>query len=165
MTIVVRPPVIDDIEGMAQVHVDSWRETYHDLLPHEILYAPDFLERRRQMWTSLFANDNEGKYRVAVAELDGQIVGIAMVGPSDDKDRQGQPHLFVLYTYQSIHGSGAGSDLLDAVLAPGESASLWVADPNPRAQAFYSKHGFTPDGSTEVEDGMTEIRMVRQPRQ
>jgi predicted GNAT family N-acyltransferase len=43
---------------------------------------------------------------------------------------------------------------------------LWVADPNPRAQAFYRKHGFVADGATQVEDGVREIRMVRdtQPR-
>lgn len=161
MTIAVRPPVIADVEGMAQVHVESWRETYGDIMSHEVLYAPDFLNRRKEMWTSLFSDDNEGKYRVAVAELDERIVGIAMVGPSRDDDRLGESHLFVLYTYRSIHGSGTGSRLLEAVLEPDESASLWVADPNPRAQAFYRKHGFTPDGSTEVDDGVTEIRMVR----
>lgn len=163
MTIVVRTPVFDDVEGMAKVHVETWQETYQGLMPDEVLYAPDFLERRKQMWASLFADGNQEKYRVAVAELDGRIVGIAMVGPSDDDDRQGEPHLFVLYTYNSIHGSGAGANLLEAVLEPSRPASLWVADPNPRAQAFYRKHGFTPDGSTQTDedDGVTEIRMIR----
>ena len=39
--------------------------------------------------------------------------------------------------------------------------ALWVADPNPRAQAFYRKHGFVADGSAQVEGGVREIRMVR----
>ena len=39
--------------------------------------------------------------------------------------------------------------------------ALWVADPNPRAQAFYRKHGFASDGSAQVEDGVREIPMVR----
>ena len=46
-------------------------------------------------------------------------------------------------------------------LDPEESAALWVADPNPRAQAFYRKHGFVADGTAQVEDGVREIRMVR----
>jgi predicted GNAT family N-acyltransferase len=41
---------------------------------------------------------------------------------------------------------------------------LWVADPNPRAQAFYRKHGFVADGAAQVEDGVREIRMVRGPQ-
>ena len=39
--------------------------------------------------------------------------------------------------------------------------ALWVADPNPRAQAFYRKHGFVADGRAQVEGGVREIRMVR----
>lgn len=85
---------------MAKVHVDSWQETYHDSMPHDVLYAPDFLERRKQLWNSLFTEDNQEKHKVAVAELDGRIVGIAMAGPSKDEDRQGELELFVLYTYQ-----------------------------------------------------------------
>ena len=132
-------------------------------MPHDVLYAPDFLERRMQLWSSLFAESNREKYKVAVAELDGEIVGLAMAGPSNDEDRQGKRELFVLYTYKSIHGSGTGKRLLEAVVEPHEPVSLWVADPNPRAQAFYRKHDFAPDGSTQTDedDGVTEIRMIR----
>jgi hypothetical protein len=42
-----------------------------------------------------------------------------------------------------------GAALLDAVVGPHESATLWVADPDPRAQAFYRKHGFVPDGTMQ----------------
>lgn len=89
-----------------------------------------------------------------------------MSGPSDDEDRQGESELFVLYTYESVHGRGAGAQLLEAVVAPGKSVSLWVADPNPRAQAFYCKMGFAPDGSrsTDDDDGVTEIRIIRPSR-
>lgn len=163
MTIVVRSPVIEDVKAMAKVHVETWQETYQGTMPDEILYAPDFLQRRERLWNSLFVDGNQDKYRVAVAELGDQIVGISMSGPSDDKDRPGEPELFVLYTYESIHGLGAGARLLEAVVDPDESVSLWVADPNPRAQAFYRKMGFVPDGSssTDEDDGVTEIRMIR----
>jgi hypothetical protein len=59
------------------------------------------------------------------------------------------------------HGTGAGPALLSAVVNPEEPVALWVADPNPRAQAFYRKHGFVADGSAQIEGGMREIRMVR----
>jgi predicted GNAT family N-acyltransferase len=69
--------------------------------------------------------------------------------------------LYALYVYAADHGTGAGRELLEAVIAPAESAVLWVADPNPRAQAFYRKHGFVPDGTAQAEDGVRAIRMVR----
>jgi hypothetical protein len=50
---------------------------------------------------------------------------------------------------------------VEAVVEPEESAVLWVADPNPRAQAFYLKHGFVADGTAQVQGGVREIRMVR----
>jgi hypothetical protein len=52
---------------------------------------------------------------------------------------------------------GAGPALLEAVVDPEQSVALWVADPNPRAQAFYRKHGFVADRAAQVEDGMREI--------
>lgn len=33
--------------------------------------------------------------------------------------------------------------------------------PYPRAQAFYRKHGFVPDMTSKIDDGVREIRMVR----
>ena len=50
---------------------------------------------------------------------------------------------------------------LEAVIDPAEPAALWVADPSPRAQAFYRKHGFAADGTARSGDGVREIRMVR----
>jgi GNAT superfamily N-acetyltransferase len=69
--------------------------------------------------------------------------------------------LYVLYVVAADHGTGAGLALLAAVLDPEEPVALWVADPNPRAQAFYRKHGFVADGAAQVEGGLREIRMVR----
>ena len=56
---------------------------------------------------------------------------------------------------------GLGAALLDAVVRPDGTASLWVADPNPRAQAFYRKHRFDFDGAGRVEAGVRELRMAR----
>ena len=50
---------------------------------------------------------------------------------------------------------------MNAVVDPAESVALWVVDPNPRAHAFYRKHGFVADGTAQFEDGVREIRMVR----
>jgi len=76
------------------------------------------------------------KNRAAVAERDGELIGIAMSGPPLDAAAAWTRQLHVLYVYAADHGTGAGRALLEAVIDAAESAALWVADPNPRAHAF-----------------------------
>ncbi len=131
---------------MARVHVDTWLETYRGIMPDDLLDAPDLLDRRQRMWTQILAGDPErGLSRTARPEA---------------------RHLYVLYAYRSMHGTGVGQDLLDAVIDPTVTTALWVADPNPRAQAFYSKNGFVADGTVKTDeyDGVREVRMVRPAR-
>ncbi|WP_235928978.1 GNAT family N-acetyltransferase [Marisediminicola senii] len=90
----------------------------------------------------------------------GTPVGVAMSGPSMD-DAGGPRQLYVLYVSAAFHGAGVGLALLKAVIDRTEPASLWVADPNPRAQAFYRRHGFVVEGNVTVKDGVRELRMVR----
>ncbi|WP_454141422.1 GNAT family N-acetyltransferase [Microbacterium lacticum] len=72
-------------------------------------------------------------------------------------------NLTVVYVLTAHHGTGLGSALLEAVVRPQSTASLWVADPNPRAQAFYRKHRFDFDGAGRVESGVRELRVARTP--
>ncbi|WFR66972.1 GNAT family N-acetyltransferase [Curtobacterium flaccumfaciens] len=153
---------------MARVHVASWRSTYRGLMPDGFLDDPAFVSRREGFWTTALTDERFAANRVAVAEHDGEVVGIAMSGPAADVSSgsdagPGGLHLYVLYLLDGHHGSGAGGALLDAVIEPSAPAVLWVADPNPRAQAFYRKRGFVADGVEQVEDGVRELRMVRAP--
>lgn len=155
----VRPAEPDDIPALAHVHVQGWRETYRGLFPDHLLDDPEFEPRRRRFWTAVFTDPRYADHRVAVAEADGEVVGFGLASPNGDE--LGIPQLYALYLLAAHHGSGAGARLLDAVLDPGDPAVLWVADPNPRAQAFYRRHGFAPDGFEKIEDGVREIRMQR----
>lgn len=160
-SIVVRAARVDDVPAMARVIVESWRETYRGLMRDEILDDPDLVATRERFWTAALTDEQYAANRVAVAERDGAVVGVAMSGPPLDPDATWPTHLYVLYVLAAHHGTGAGSALLDAVISPHEDVALWVADPNPRAQAFYRKHGFVADGAIKVDDGVTEIRMLR----
>lgn len=155
---VVREAKLADIAGMAAVHVQSWKETYRGLAPDEMLDSPDMQERRERLWTRVLS-DPEPHRKHALAEHDGQIVGIALAGSPDDEDAPREWKVHVLYLLAAHHGTGAGQQLLDAVIG-NRPAYLWVADPNLRAQAFYRRNGFTPDGRTEART-VPGIRMVR----
>ena len=52
--------------------------------------------------------------------------------------------------------------LTEAILPGGAPAQLWVSADNHRAQAYYRKVGFEPDGAEGIYNNlMPEIRMVR----
>ncbi len=160
-TLAVRPARVEDVAQMARLNVQCWQETYRGLMPDAVLDDPGFLAARERFWTTALTDERYRENRVAVAERDGQLVGIAMSGPPLDVAAAWARQLYVLYVYAADHGTGAGPALLEAVVDPEESASLWMAYPNPRAQAFYRKHGFVADGTIQVEGGVREIRMVR----
>ena len=160
-TTVIRAAVEPDFPRMARLHVASWRETYRGLMPDDVLDAPDFVERRERFWTAVLSDPRYEDWRAVVAERDGELVGIGMAGPAMEPEVDWTRQLFVLYAASSVHGSGVGSAVLEAVLDPDAVTGLWVADPNPRAQAFYRKHGFDFDGVSKIEDGVTELRLVR----
>jgi ribosomal protein S18 acetylase RimI-like enzyme len=162
--VTVRPARVEDVAAMARVLVRSWQETYRGLMPDSVLDDPGFVEARERFWTAALVDERYRANRVAIAERDGEVIGVAMAGPPESPQPGWGIHLYVLYVLADAHGSGAGAALLDAVVGPNESAALWVADPNPRAQAFYRKQGFVPDGTVQVDDGVREIRMVRTSR-
>lgn len=160
-SLIVRPALVQDIPRMARVHVRCWQETYRGLMPDAVLDDPDFPAARERMWTAALTDERYRHNRAAVALRDGELTGIAMSGPPADVTAAWARQLYVLYVYARHHGTGAGQALLEAVLDPAEPVALWVADPNPRAQAFYRKHRFVPDGIARFEDGIREIRMIR----
>lgn len=158
---VVRPARPADVPALARLHVETWREAYRGLMRDEVLDDPGLVARRERFWTAVLTDERSHERRAALAERDGAVVGLALAGPPLDEGVPWSQQLYALYVRAAAHRSGIGSALLDAVLVPDAPASLWVADPNPRAQAFYRRHGFVPDGATTVDDGVHELRMVR----
>jgi ribosomal protein S18 acetylase RimI-like enzyme len=163
-SLTIRPARVEDAAEMARVIVRCWQETYRGLMPDTVLDDPGFVAARQRFWTAALTDERYRDNRVAVAERDGEMVGIAMSGPPLEAAAAWARQLYVLYVIAADHGTRAGRALLEAVVDPEESAALWVADPNPRAQAFYRKHGFVADGKVQVENGVREVRMVRRAR-
>ncbi len=146
---------------MARLHVATWQEAYRGIMSGEMLDDPAFVSTRERFWTIGLTDERFAHDRIAVVEHCGDLIGIAQSAAPTETDATWSQQLNVLYVLASAHGTGAGKALLDAVICRDTAAGLWVADPNPRAQAFYRKHGFVPDGSSKEEYGTREIRMVR----
>ncbi|MHA7294388.1 GNAT family N-acetyltransferase [Arthrobacter sp. HLT1-21] len=156
----VRTAEPEEIPRMARVHVDTWRETYRGLMTDAVLDDPALLSWREKLWTAALIDPKRSQNTAAIASHEGAVIGIAMSGPSLDGPDEPQ-QLYLLYVYAAFHGSGVGATLLDAVIDRTPPVALWVADPNPRAQAFYRKHEFVTDGAVRIEDDVRSVRMTR----
>ncbi|NDK32388.1 GNAT family N-acetyltransferase [Nesterenkonia haasae] len=166
----VRHPKLHEAEGIASVHVKAWEEAYSGIFPEQF-WNEESYQRRLNSWRQMLA-DQAHRARTRVTEVDGTIVGMAQIGPPHEEDVDVEHELYMMYLLAEHQGSGASSAMLEELLN-NKSASLWVLKDNPRAQAFYRKHGFEPDGE-EIdlgEDegsgalrGIVEIRMVRGPQ-
>jgi len=156
----VRPATPDDAAGIGPCHLACWRETYGGLLSPEFFAARDEA-RFTANWGRALAEP--GDQTVVVAERDGVVVGFARSVPTRDDPPVRPLELETIYLRAAEHGTGLGQALLDAAVG-GAPASLWVAEANPRAIAFYRRNGFSPDGAREVLtawEGLVEIRLVR----
>lgn len=158
----LRTATLSDAAAVARVHHTTWVTTYGAILPPEF-WATATLERRTTTWERWLAN---GAAPV-VAEIDGEVVGIAMSGDAVEQDHilpvRGR-QLYLLYVLAAYHGTGVGQALLDAVVPPGTGAQLWVAEDNPRARRFYERNGFVMEGARVVDSStadLAEVRMVR----
>ena len=156
----VRVAVPADAPALGDVHVACWREAYAHVFSPAFLAALDVNERRKQ-WARLLAGP--GPDRALVAVVDERIVGFAWTGPGRDQPPVRELELTALYLLAAQHGTGIGQALLDAALGD-RPASLWTAEDNPRAVAFYARNGFAPDGARKVEpswEDLAEVRLTR----
>ncbi|MEV0293027.1 GNAT family N-acetyltransferase [Nocardia sp. NPDC050710] len=145
--------------GLAECHIACWREAYRGLVPDHVLDAFD-IERRADQWER-----NRVRYpdSTHVAIADGTVIGFASAGAPHDESPVAAVELNALYVRSPWYGSGVADDLIRAALSSEESVSLWVFDENPRAKAFYRKHGFELDGARKIEE-FTPALMVRMVR-
>ena len=154
----VRAARPEDADAFAACHLACWREAYEELWGAERFDEFDVqrmaVRRRKEI--------EAGIAQHFLGELDGEVIGIAIAGPSRDAD--GPPteqELYGIYVRAAHQGTGLADDLLDATLGD-RPASLWVYRDNPRASAFYVHHDFIPDGDERTDSvGILEIRMVR----
>ena len=141
-----------DVGRIAEIHVAGWDAAYRGRIDEEAL-AERTVEKRVELWNEVLDGGDRFKdHTVHVAELDGDIVGFAQWGPSDDPDvdRSTTINVFALYLDPELRGKGVGRALLDHVTHEASHdgkrlATLYVLIGNDEASAFYEKVGWEPE--------------------
>jgi GNAT superfamily N-acetyltransferase len=168
MTRMIRAATLADAEAIGRMHYASWQEAYAPLLP-EGYFSEEGEAARIEGWRRILAEPPSDEVLLRVAVRDAEVLGFATTGPTRPNDTAGAPvrdrELWSLYVRAAEYGTGLAHRLLAAVLPADVPAELWVFEANPRARAFYAKHGFVADGGRHTfgaEYGyQPEIRMVR----
>lgn len=153
----VRTATVDDARAIAVVQVETWRSAYAGLMPEALLRRMDVdrnAERRAESWAE---RHRDARVVDLVAERDGEVVGWASVGPTDQDDLPGHGQLFAIYALARTWSSGVGHALMEAAEgclrdAGFDRACLYVLDGNDRAAGFYERHGWREDGHTWVDE-------------
>ena len=171
MAVLVRDAEPGDAADMARVHVASWRGAYRGLMPQDVLDRLD-VSVRTSLWIRIMNRTDPARGAVLVVEDDGQIIGLAGVGPTRDSDSDPArtAELSAIYLLPEAWGRGAGRLLMEEAVsrlaACGYAdATLWVLDTNERARRFYAAAGWVPDGTAKVDGregySLSEVRYRR----
>ncbi len=163
----IRPAQPEDALAVAQVHVRSWQAAYRSLLPDEYL---DQLRPEDRAAHYDFSHSDPQKPYTQVTESDGAILGFATTAPARDADYAGLGELLALYVAPESWEQSIGQHLAAAARQRFTDegfagAVLWVLEGNARADRFYRRDGWLPDGAQKRDEiwGITvsEIRYRR----
>ena len=169
----VRPVTVADAEEYVACHVDCLAETYATIMPPAFAEehrrdAPEQLRRTREACRS--GSDPSSSW--LARDGAGEVVGVVRSGPGQQswEVELGAPtpsapyQLHHLYTRQRTHGTGLGPQLLEVAVGDAHTY-LWILHGNARADRFYRRQGFGPDGGAmncgPTWFGRTMYRLVR----
>jgi len=107
---------------------------------------------REEAFTDETWQERAASGRTFGAWRDGVIVGLATGFPEDPPTGW---HLVGMWVAPQCRGQGVADQLVGAVCglakeAGAVSVTLWVADANDRARAFYRRLGFVPTGQRQL---------------
>ena len=150
----IRQAVYEDAEGIAYVHVNSWRTTYKGVVSDDYLNGLT-TETRKKNWQKNFHTINSC---VFVAEDEhGEIVGFASGGPEQTHHhkyyRTGE--VYAIYLLESYQRKGIGKQLIKAILDHLDDLGLeqlliWALKDN-SYRLFYEQIGGSIIETTTIE--------------
>ena len=150
MAIIIRVADGNDLAAVLNVGRRTWPVTYGPIA------GADYVAMGLAKWWTEDATIPAIRAgRVTVAEVDGSVVGIAVVGPHEN-------HLVLwkLYVLPAYQGQAIGSALMESVVAAAmgehDQIRLSYLNGNTMAEAFYRGKGFVEISRESGGDGIPE---------
>jgi len=173
VTAIIRDGVPGDVDGIARVHVQGWRESYKDFMTPEALEGLS-VEERAGMWRIVLAQPDPRAKLMVAADAEGEIVGFAYGGAIRNESATflaTDAELFAIYLLDKVKRRGIGRRLVAGVFGHLAtegfgSVGLWVLRENQPARRFYEALGGTagPEQSFDVRgQRLTEVAYRFEP--
>ncbi|WP_414473284.1 N-acetyltransferase family protein [Microvirga sp. M2] len=167
MKTIIRDGGVADIEGIARVHVQGWRESYKDILPAPAL-AGLTVEARISGWRHVMEQADDRSLLLVAEDPDGDIVGFAQGGPVRPDHAaifEADAEIYAIYLLDTVKRQGLGRALLGQVFAHlarqnFRSAGLWVLKDNHAARGFYETFGGKAGREQELSFGECSVTEI-----
>ncbi|MGK0297433.1 MAG: L-amino acid N-acyltransferase YncA [Gammaproteobacteria bacterium] len=155
--IIIRKATEGDAAGIANVHINSWREAYSKVLSNEYLVdLPLEFNDRYELWMEVTAVATHPTY-VAEDQKYG-IIGFVSGGNARDEKYDGYAEVYSIYLLQKFHRNGTGYKLLKSLFSDFSTtdyskAYVWVLN-DKTYTGFYERSGAikTNDAKVDVID-------------
>lgn len=154
---IIRRATLPDVDGIARVHVQAWRESYGALVSEAALDARP-VKQRAEQWRNTLGEPGSPTV-VFVAEQDGTVRGFGPAGKVRWTGLSTDSEVSALYLLDAVKRRGVGREmfrrLLGELAARGfTSTGLWVLTANEPARRFYeAMGGRTGDMRIEHREG------------
>jgi GNAT superfamily N-acetyltransferase len=162
MTYVIRRALLTEAEELAQIHVETWRETYPGLLSQHLLDGMN-ADREATSWRRALIRQADSFDEATFVALKRKThVGFAWCGPArDDGAEVPTLEVMMLYVLSAHQRRGLGRALMgvlaDFAISRGMfSMLLWVVEGNAEARQFYKALG-------GIEEGRRQFAMSAGP--
>lgn len=145
MSATIRPGQTDDAPSIADIFVETWRDTYAGMLPDRVLVNMS-TEAQAGYWQRLLSGRRAAELvRVAESPKDG-LIGFGSGGPLR-RSRSKEGEVYTLYVRPAWQGRSVGRLLLAGLLRGlrdrgCRQALVWVVAANP-SRFFYEAVGAT----------------------
>ena len=159
----IRKATPDDAQGIAKVHVDSWRETYPGLMPEEILNGLSY-RQRELYWRRTLRETGEEEFAYLVEDDAGEVMGFVSGGPEREGGLAFKGEIYAIYLLKEHQRQGWGKRLFRAatdhlVRSGMKSMLLWVHRDN-ETRGFYEAMGGTLVDEKSIDFGESELILV-----
>ncbi|KQP88488.1 MULTISPECIES: GNAT family N-acetyltransferase [unclassified Methylobacterium] len=140
-TISIRRARPADVDLLADLFDETWREAYRGIIPGVALER--MISQRSSQW---WLGATQRSRPLVVVERENALVAYAVYGPARGRTLQAPGEIDELYVRPSYQGLGLGrrlfravsNDLADHGLA---RVGVWALEENDRARTFYSGLG------------------------